>query len=81
MENKQLNLQLMDNWGCHMLYTVSGALEGNIEVQFDENKFNGKILFAKDNDEGNGELDWNPVTDEAIFTEIKEKAIEDYNKS
>lgn len=73
-----IELKLVDGWDCHLIYNVSGSIEGNIEVQFDNGLFNGKILFAKDSSDENGELEWDDVTDKHIYEIIKEQAIKDY---
>ena len=74
-----ITLEIQDTWNEFTTYKVSGELEGRIEVQFDDNQFNGKILFSND-DEDCEETNWTPVTDKEIYETIKAQALQDYHK-
>lgn len=60
------------------LYDIQGEMEGSIEVQFDNNKFNGNILYCENDEIMDGE--WIRVEDTKLYEYIKEIAIKEYEK-
>ena len=60
------------------LYDIQGEMEGSIEVQFDNNKFNGNILYCENDEIMDGE--WIRVEDTGLYEYIKEIAIKQYKK-
>lgn len=70
-----IELKWLEGWGCHTLYSITGKMNGTIEVQFDNGIFNGKILFA---DDAEDELLWEELKDEEIFKYVKQVAEKDY---
>ena len=60
------------------LYDIQGEMEGSIEVQFDNNKFNGTILYCENDERMDGE--WIKIEDIELYEYIKEIAIKEYKK-
>ena len=60
------------------LYDIQGEMEGSIEVQFDNNKFNGTILYCENDEIMDGE--WIKIEDIELYEYIKEIAIKEYKK-
>lgn len=75
-----LNLKMTSAIVCDefTLYDVVGDLNGSIEVQFDNGKFNGIIFFSKNGQEF-GEEEWEELEDKRLYDYIAKKAIKDYN--
>lgn len=71
----QLELQGVSNIDFLLYYDTDKKL--GFEAQFDNKEFNGVISFC--DHIGDDEEEWNPLTDQAIYEMVKERAIADYN--
>lgn len=77
-----IELKMYDGWDCHVIYDVliDGVYRNQVEVQFNDGKFNGKILQTVSENE-DGEFEWEFVEENTeLYNTTKEKAISDYNK-
>lgn len=73
---KQLVLHSLSNED-YILYVNTEKRLG-YEIQFDNKRFNGVISYTVKL--GEDDEDWNLINDDSLYQELKEKAIEDYNK-
>lgn len=78
MNLKNIKLKSYITMEDFFLYDIQGEMEGSIEVQFDNNKFNGNILYCENDEIMDGE--WIRVEDTKLYEYIKEIAIKEYEK-
>lgn len=78
MNLKNIKLESYITMEDFFLYDIQGEMEGSIEVQFDNNKFNGNILYCENDETIDGE--WISVEDTELYEYIKEIAIKEYKK-
>ena len=78
MNLKNIKLKSYITMEDFFLYDIQGEMEGSIEVQFDNNKFNGNILYCENDEIMDGE--WIRVEDTELYEYIKEIAIIQYKK-
>ena len=78
MNLKNIKLKSYITMEDFFLYDIQGEMEGSIEVQFDNNKFNGNILYCENDEIMDGE--WIRVEDTELYEYIKEIAIKEYEK-
>ena len=78
MNLKNIKLKSYITMEDFFLYDIQGEMEGSIEVQFDNNKFNGNILYCENDEIMDGE--WIRVEDTKLYEYIKEIAIKEYKK-
>lgn len=78
MNLKNIKLKSYITMEDFFLYDIQGEMEGSIEVQFDNNKFNGTILCCENDEIMDGE--WIRVEDIELYEYIKEIAIKEYEK-
>ena len=78
MNLKNIKLESCITMEDFFLYNIQGEMEGSIEVQFDNNKFNGNILYCENDEIMDGE--WIRVEDTELYEYIKEIAIKEYKK-
>lgn len=82
MVEKVTELRIYCSYTCHTLYDymVDGKILGQFEVQFDDGKFNGVVLYTDiESEDENGEFDWNEVRDKKLYDFVKERVIRDYD--
>ena len=76
---ENMSLTYLGGYACHFLYLHEDSLRKQlIEVQFDERKFNGKVLCAREED---GELEWETLEKGELFDAVAELAMHDYDQS
>ena len=78
MNLKNIKLKSYITMEDFFLYDIQGEMEGSIEVQFDNNKFNGNILYCENDEIMDGE--WIRVEDTELYEYIKEIVIKEYEK-
>ena len=78
MNLKNIKLKSYITMEDFFLYDIQGEMEGSIEVQFDNNKFNGNILYCENDEIMDGE--WIRVEDTELYEYIKGIAIKEYEK-
>lgn len=78
MNLKNIKLKSYITMEDFFLYDIQGEMEGSIEVQFDNNKFNGNILYCENDEIMDGE--WIRIEDTELYEYIKEITIKEYEK-
>lgn len=78
MNLKNIKLKSYITMEDFFLYDIQGEMEGSIEVQFDNNKFNGTILYCENDEIMDGK--WIRIEDTELYEYIKEITIKEYEK-